>query len=327
MYEDIRPTWLALLKEGGARQRLLDSHPLHLYFGSDANSKALFFLVTPNKPFIPELSSDVSVERGQRKDGSWTVVLTLLDVELTPTFITLCIELARHSQVAQSESQALILFFDSLHQWRALLRIRRSRLSTEEIRGLVGELTFCLNYLTSVLTLEEALSSWQGPFGAPQDFALPSRELFEVKTIHTGGRSVEISSPDQLDPLGNNPLALVLITVDESESGDRSAVTPSHMVDQFRARLGQGSPNLEKLDQRLSAIGFDLADEFYREMYFAVSGARFYHVANDFPRLKREVVPASVDQVRYRLRIAGISDYLIEVSAGDIWIPTKDRVK
>jgi hypothetical protein len=324
MYDEIRSVWVELLSEGGARQRLLDNHPLRLFYGSDASSKAVFFLATPRKPSIPELSTDVKVERGQRKDGSWTVVLTLQDPTLTQVFMTLCIELAEHSQQGAKEIDALALFFESLQQWRALLRSRRGRLTKDEIRGLVAEMAFALGYLTREMAVEDVLSAWHGPMGSPQDFSLPTGELYEVKSVHTGARTVQISSTDQLDPFGDPALALVLMPVDECAATTANSVNLAALVSKFRSLLGLGNTGLDALAQRFEAIGFDPLEESYNDQYFLVSDARFYRVMGDFPRIRRLDVPSAIDQLRYRLRLSGIADYHVQTAAQTLWLPKKE---
>jgi len=307
--------WYNMLKAGGPRQRLLDGHPLHLYFGADAASKPIFFLITSEKPQIPEMSTIVTVERRERADASWAVVLTLQDRSYADAFIGMCMELARRSGESHDAGHAFLAFFETLNQWKALLRHGQAkRLSKEQIRGLVAEIWFGQEYLSDTYTPAEVLMSWNGPYGAPQDYRTPDGRLHEVKSVHGGSKFVEISSVEQLDPIDLAPLTLSLVAVEEIELPSVDSVSLVGLVEQLRAGLAQAAKPLENLEKRFAALGFDPSDESYADLHFVVGGLRSFDVTVGFPRLLREHIPLAVDDVRYQLKLAAIAEF--EVLAG-----------
>ena len=321
-FETFKSTWDVLISEGSARQRLVDSHPLHLYFGTDDASRAVFVLVTNSRPQVPQLSEAVSVDRGHRSDGSWTVVLTLLQNSLLDTFMGMCVELARRSSGGVTEDSALGLFFETLNQWRLILGRNASRLSMEGLRGLVGELAFGRNCLFPHLSMADMITSWRGPYGAPQDFLLDTGELFEIKAVHSGARAVEISSADQLDPSPSAPLALVLIPVDECPPSAVGAISLPALLLSIRDLLKVGSTERSNLDHRLAAIGLDESDDFYGEQHFQVGLERYFEVTAGFPRVLRQDIPVAVDKLTYRVRIAGLEQFAVHPPDGTFWKPT-----
>lgn len=305
--------WRKLLDAGGPRQRLLDGHPLHLYFGADAASKPVFFLITVNKPQIPEMSTIVTVERRERTaDNTWAVVLTLQDRSYSDAFMGMCMELARHSGETDDADRALVTFFETLHQWKTLLSHRQTkRLSKEQIRGLVAELWFGLEHLSEHYSPAEILMSWHGPYGAPQDYRTPDGRLYEVKSVHGGSKFVDISSVDQLDPFDGAPLALSLVTVEAIELAADGCVSLVGLVDKFRAQLAGMPKPLGDLEDRFAALGFDPSDEVYADQYFVIGGLRSFDVTVRFPRLLREHVPLAIDAVRYQLKLAALTEFEI----------------
>lgn len=305
--------WRGMLQEGGPRQRLVEGHPLKLYFGANAASKPIFFLITKQRPDIPLFSSVVSAERGQRADGDWTVVLTLQDQALEAPFMGMCSELTRLAASGSDNEEALLLFYSTLRQWRKMLSTKpTSKLSTDQIRGLIAEIWFAISSLSNVLTPEEVVLSWQGPFGAPQDFRLPNGNLYEIKAIHTNSRSIEISSPDQLDPVDGSPLRLALITIEETELANTGTVVSlSSVIQNFTELVQFSAAALEALEVRLAAAGFDQRDQDVNDKLFAVTAIRIFEIHEAFPKVSRSNIPVEVQKLVYTLSTSGfIDDYL-----------------
>jgi len=325
MFENVKEVWTGMLAEGGARQRLLDGHLLHLYYGADAVSKPIFFLITSQKPAIPELSRVVSVDRRERQDGSWIVALTLEGDLFADTFMGLCIELSRQSNRGSSPAEAMQHFIQTLEQWKEIFaKSGVRRLSQEQIRGLVGELSFALDTLGNHLGPLEMLNSWQGPFGTAQDFRLPGGELFEVKSVHSLSRWIRISSIDQLDPQNKAPLALVVIPVESCDPQMDKSTTLLELVARFRELIKSIDGAAAAFEQRLEVLGLDPLDEYYSSLHFFVSKPRFFGVVGDFPRLRRAFVPNAVDQVVYRLPLAALEGFLHEPDATGLWMPINE---
>jgi hypothetical protein len=310
MTDSFRELWSEILIEGGPRQRLVEGHPLRLYFGCNAASRPIFFLITKHRPDIPLFSSVVSVERGQRADGNWTVVLTLKDRSLEGPFIGMCAELARLSSASESPEDALASFYSTLRQWRVMLTGKpKNILSKEEIRGLVGEIWFGLKCLSTDFSPSEVLTSWQGPFGAPQDYRLPNGNLCEIKAVHANSGSIEISSPEQLDPADGAPLRLVLVTVEEAEViGAGSLYSLKSIVDEFRQYVQLDQAAADGFEVRLDSLGYDPSDEHYEDTLFSVTGAKIFEVDECFPRVDRANIPVDVEKLNYKLKTAGFID-------------------
>lgn len=310
MFDRVASMWKQQIAADAAGQRRIDTHPLALYFGANEASSPIFFLITEVEPDFPRLADVVSVERGRRDDGRWTIVLTLQNRDLTDAFIGMCVELARRSAVASNEFTARAIFFETLQDWKALLAgTVPKRLSKDQLRGLLAELWFALEMLGAELPLGDALLAWHGPYGAPQDFQTADGSMYEVKSVHAGSRTVEISSADQLDPRTPGSLSLVLVSVEEVPAGTLGHYTLQSLVDEFSRRLSGDPRSLGEFEHRLAALSLDTSDPSFADLAYAIGSPRTYSVVEGFPRISRANVPLAVDKLTYRLRIAGFEEF------------------
>lgn len=306
--------WKSMLDEGGPRQRLIEPHPLKLYFGCNAANKPILFLTTTTRPDIPLFSSVVSVERGIRHDGNWTVVLTLQDKAFASPFMGMCSELIRLSENFDTADEALEAFYSTLGQWRTMLASHKPRgLSNDEVRGLIAELWFGLHRLSTLMSPNELVTSWQGPFGAAQDFRLPSGMLYEIKSVHTQSPYVEVSSPEQLDPVSEAKLRLVLVPIEEIElSQSEAAFTLLDIIKEFQEHLGNDQGAKDGFNLRLETLGVDQLGDTYEDRAFVVNTPKIFDIGEDFPRVLRRDVPPAVVQLQYKIKISSFRDSALE---------------
>ncbi len=310
MFEHVSEEWDELLQLGEEGQRLIEKHPLRLYFGANGQTRPIFFLRTSVKPDLPLFSHVISVELRERPEwGEWTVLLTLQDDSYKDAFVGLCLELARLSERAESETEALSLFYKSLNQWRTFFQRPAPRsFSAEEQRGLVAELWFAINALAMEHPASQVLKSWKGPYGAPQDFRLDNGTLVEVKAVHVESRSVKISSAEQLDPSGGDELVLALIGLEETENVAEGSVSLPSLVSDFFTLLSGVDDDTIGLEDRLKNLRVGDTYMNYPQRYSILS-IRYYRVSEGFPRVQTESVPLGVDQLQYRIQISALRDY------------------
>ena len=309
---DPRSLWAELLAGVPDKQRKFENHPLRLHFGTDRLSRPLLMLRVDERPAKIRLGDAVNVEVGWRAaQREWAMVLTLCDSKLTETFVDLCIDLADRSNAGSDETQALSIFRRALEEFRDLLSAGRGpALSLEELRGLVAELWFALRVAAPKTTPEEALIAWVGPLGAPQDFLFPDGSLAEIKAIHSQARAIKISSPEQLDPVGDSDLDLVTIGLEECPSGTVGSVSLPELLSEFHDELTKTPDRLEDLDRRLRALG---VSKTFRTLDtpFLVTSSRRYEVTEGFPRIRRADVALGIEGVKYELEIRAIRDFAI----------------
>lgn len=307
--------WAQLVRERASAKVDVDpTHPLRLLYGVDDYGRPLFFSVSSSKPPVPEVSQDVSVSRGHRADGKWTLALTLLDASLFEVFAKLCTDLVDESRPADDEEKALHALLNALAQWKDLLRpARPDHLSVEALRGLIGELWFGFRYLAALSTPETVLAAWKGPMGAPQDFEFKGDRSFEVKAVRTNAPAVRISSAQQLDAL-HRDLRLAVVTLDDCEASHPDALTLPYLASSIRLSLGQGEDGRPEFDRVLRDYPVDPSDPYYADLGFRAVGHREFKVSDVFPAIRASKLDAGIRDVRYRLDLMTIAPFEVEAT-------------
>jgi len=308
--DGIITSWLALLSADEEAHRSVEGHPLRLFYGVDAASNPMFFLITKERPETPLFSSLIQVDRRERRDkNEWSLVLTLQDSQYVDSFIALCIELARISSETSSSSRALQLFFKAVNQWRQIFARNVSRVLKVEVeRGLLAELWLVTYFAKSVSDIETAIQSWNGPLGAVHDFLLPEGMLLEVKATHMESRAVLISSLEQLDPRSDSELKLVVVAIETCGPEESEPQSISGLVTNLFEIASNSELATKALEERLAKL--KIADSFASlNNLYTVTSVSTYGVSEGFPRIRRDAAPLGVDRVKYRLLLSAIDKF------------------
>jgi hypothetical protein len=148
-----------------------------------------------------------------------------------------------------------------------------------------------------------------GPLGGPQDLALPGRRI-EVKAATPAARSVRISSVEQLDTI--EPMTLAVVTLASIAGGE--GVVPNELVERLSGRFIEVGPGVSsQFRQRLDALGY-LPDPLYSSPMFRLDGVDYYEITDQFPRVRRESVPAGNEHVTYDLVLASCASFRVPLT-------------
>jgi hypothetical protein len=250
--------------------------------------------VDPERRF--PLLKGVAVEPGQDR-----VVLRLLENNDLEIFTTLCWSLIERTRHIVSDSHVVDTIIAHLERWQRFLgKTDNGLLSEQEVRGVLGELTFLKKELMTRFG-SKAVSFWHGPAGHPQDFAIGTT-LFEVKSRLAGGSPVVmISSAEQLWH-ESGQLYLVTYTIGQASEHTVNAVSLAGVIAGIRMSL-VGSELVDLFEDRLMQIRYFDHPEYDRK-YYSISPPDFFEVRNGFPRLTSDSVPHGVCKVNYGVEIA-----------------------
>lgn len=298
--------WEARRSAGGIGAWEVDPNlPLRLFYGVESTGWLTFGYVAKAKPGSPPLSSAVQVHRRQRElDQKWTLSLTLTEPDSELVFGQLAEHIYARVSAARSEEHGVLAFMESVSEWKKLFATP-SRMSLSELRGLFAELHVGFVNCSAIVSDGAAVSAWEGPFMADQDFQFPNLSI-EVKSVHPTSRAVDIASEYQLD--GDNIYLAVATILDDKSEFDGSITLPE-LVATIRHRF-QGKPSLaESFDDALAQHELDLDDAFYEDTHLFCSGVRFYEVSNEFPRITPQMVPEGVSAVSYKIQLGDIGAY------------------
>ena len=288
-----------------AAQRRVDAdHPHDIYVDFEPpNRPGLVAVCASRPPALKELRA-VSVDVGQRADGRWSIRLSLDRADLFPVFATLCRDIVDTTRYGTGASQLASTVVGRLEHWRRLLERDARGLSEAELRGLVGELCF-LDHLLGRLSPREAVSSWTGPLGTPQDFLLPDGLRVEVKTARPHAATVRINGLAQL-ATGTDPLELVVVRLVETGASAPDAFNAAMLIERLRVLVATEPSAAEAFEASLSLAGWH-EHQSQSEPSFRLLALERHLVGPGFPRLTPGSVPAGVQDADYVILLPAVA--------------------
>lgn len=291
--------------------QLMDAtHPLEFYIGKDPSGRLLILLVTEEHANVVRQMKHVQIEVFEREDSRYSLLIRLSSPELAPIFSLLCEDLIYSSRNLGESSGHVAFVMGRIALWQRLLEKNATGLlSPSEVRGLVGELVFLLRSMVSTYGEKIAVESWEGPFGADQDFRLSDR-AWEIKTIRPDTQSVRISSAEQLWSTSRS-ITLVTVTLCEVEEEDSSCFSLNELVALARQTFS-AIPDVAVAFDALLVEAEYLTRKEYGVPLFSVRETRSYNVEEGFPRLRRSEIHSGIVNVSYELSLAACESYLIE---------------
>jgi hypothetical protein len=298
----IEELWRSLRTSTSQVHRRVDStHPLELYAEFDPPERFGLILFSHREPPEPRSLRSLQISRGLRPDGRWWLRLSIEGQTLQPVFAGLCRDIIVFTRMNVTDDTAGAAILSRVERWRRLLRGELRGLSETELRGLIGELVFLETDLIPVLPAVDAVTAWNGPFGAPQDFTLPTGQRIEVKAVRSSATSCRINGLGQLDS-DSDTLILAIVRLDQTGVDANGAVTATNVVRRLRDRLVSEPFALNELESRLAAAGWHEHPDHER---FAVRllGIERHTVDSGFPRLIRATVPRGVLDADYDIAL------------------------
>lgn len=305
--ELLEKQWSSINYTDGGFLQIDMQHPLEWYIGYQSISQRTLLLVCDAEVGPIESSKSMIVSRRRREsDNRWTLSFELLRSEQQGVFSILCCDVIEHSRLASTESEALKLVIGRYKQWSKLLETQRSGLMDEHRRkGLIGELLFLEQKITSVDSSLAAIQGWVGADGADQDFIYPDG-WFEIKSVGVSAVSVNISSLEQLDCADNGEL--VIKRIDKTAPEKAGAFSLNDMVQRISFILAGNAEALDLFRAKLSAYGYMDLQEYSEQKYFCSSTQR-YLVDESFPKLTRANVPTQISELHYELDLPSLAGW------------------
>lgn len=302
----IEELWQSLTTSTGQVHRRVDStHPLELYAEFDPPDRYGLVLFTHHEPPEPRPLRSLHIDRGRRSDNRWWLRLSIEERTLQPVFAGLCRDVIVFTRTNVGEDAAAAVILSRVERWRKLLQGELRGLSESELRGLIGELIVLETDLIPALSAVDAVTSWNGPFGAAQDFTLPTGQRIETKAIRRDARSCRINGLDQLDP-GQDTLVLAIVRLDQTGTQADGALTATRLINRLRNQLASEPFALNEFDSRLAAAGWHEHQD-HEKFAVRVLGIEHHTVDNAFPRLIRAVVPGGILHADYEIALPSTS--------------------
>ena len=268
---------------------------------------------SPNNK-LPRLRGlDIEVRKPDTGEKA-ILVLRLKEMEQREIFHRLCIDIVSATRLATSEEEAVGRFVARTWRWHRLLKGGLDgRLSNDEQKGFLGELTVLQEILFPNTGMEAGLKSWVGPLGSPKDFEI-GRVGIEAKARHGAAKPlIAISNEYQLDTLGIDTLFLHVSEIDVALENDHKAVTVTDVATGVCDIIASKHPALlELMEEKFLAIGFDWSDD-YTDKKWRIGTRHLYRVSGQFPRIVASGLPQGVEGVRYSVALQQCEDFRVNV--------------
>jgi len=290
-----------------------DKHLLKLYWGRDTRGRYLFIYDAlpdglPEKSSLPNLEG-IGAYLANEGAASAKLILILNETVNWELFHALCSDLVRATEKVEDGPAASAVLLRRLNRWQEFLKKARSGiLPMESIKGLIGELIYLSKHVAPVFGLNDAVTFWKGPEGAPQDFAVNNTAI-EIKCQSGSSKPyVRITSAEQLDPQLPEGF-LTVFTIATAGEDDKEKFTLNSVVEELRIALQTASePARERFEDLLYLAGY-VTSEAYDEYQFNVIAVKSFKLEDGFPRLMISEIPQGIDNVTYNLSLEACAEH------------------
>ncbi|MER8372376.1 PD-(D/E)XK motif protein [Mesorhizobium sp. M1406] len=230
---------------------------------------------------------------GHSHTGRVRIALSLAQAAYATVFSVLCSDTAGCAAAQTDERAALTSAIGRLHVWQAFMaKHGPDGLSENAVIGLMGELHILVEHVVPVLGVGDALSSWAGPRGEPNDFSFPGGYLEVKATARQAPNALTISNADQLD-VARGKILLAHVRFRPSPEG----LTLPGIVAKIRSWLASEAPAaIPEFASLLLAAGYVEAHQENYTLRLVPEGLQLFEVGDDFPHIRRsELRPGVLD--------------------------------
>lgn len=254
---------------------------------------------------------DISVELmpDESKPEKNILLLKLLSIQHKDIFSVLCEDLMTSISLLTNETQLVKELLNRFEKWKSLFdRAAAQGLSSEEQRGLYGELFFLRKFLQKNLDFISVINPWGGSEKQIRDFQFGNWSV-EVKTTHGNNhQKVYISSERQLDTTNLENLFLYHLSL---EVRQHSGETLNDIIQSVSDLLSADFTSLNRFKNKLLEAGyFDQHRNLYEHAGYFIRQDVFYKVENNFPRIEEKDIRNGVGDVKYSIVISQCSDFI-----------------
>ena len=224
-------------------------------------------------------------------------------------FVNVCADLVQSLDGCLTNESRRNEIADFLTRWsRFFERHGQEGLSSEEQRGLYGELRWLQHMVHAGIEPLAAVNSWKGCRRNYHDFEA-NGHVVEVKTTMTKEpRKVQINNERQLDGRGLNSLYLFVLTLTNSSGGGE---TLPDLVQSLRG-IFSGKPVAYTFEHSLREAGYlDIHVHLYNNNYSSIK-EELFHVREGFPRITD--VPQGLGDLHYTVVLSACGHFKYEIS-------------
>lgn len=284
--------------------RVDSDHPLELMLGLNQDGEKSIRYIGMFEPTKVKGTSLIDVKQfmlGEKK----CIQFSLKSLSSSDLFYKLCNDLIDSSRDS-SEASGYSFITSRFARWKKMFVSRTGILTIEMIMGLMGELSFLKDYLIPKYGVHEAVQSWSAPETTVKDFSI-NDEWFEIKTVGSQSLTVNINSLQQLDSQLKGSLVVYYL---ERMSPTFKGITLNSLVEDLMKEI----PSVDDSDlfaTKITSLGYTYNDQ-YDEIVFEIKNRRQFIVDNNFPVIRKDMIPAAVHNVKYELMISSLQEFEVK---------------
>lgn len=306
---ELSKMWEEIVPQQGQNigRRADPNHPLDFFITYDEKPNMQLMLLTDYQLKLPVSSKQIFVRGNKRADGKNAVCFSLEDKQLKDQFVSLCWDIMDCTYEIQNKKVAAASALKRFKMWQKLFaEVKTKKLSETEAKGLLGELIVLKEICAKKYGIEKAIACWIGPLGADRDFEYED-VWYESKFVSLSMDKVKISSLDQLDIEQRG--YLVLSRFEKTSDKAEGFITLNMLVNCISDIASENENALVSFKNRLALSGYKQDSEHAEQPYMFHRFEAYEVSSNDFPRLKRSEISASITDAEYQLSIPAIQQW------------------
>jgi hypothetical protein len=233
----------------------------------------------------------------------------LLDNDLKDIFSLFIQNVLEDITESVTENEAIIKTLNVISKWKKLFdRINFNGLTSEQQKGLIGELLFFNYLLKNNKTAASILQAWTGADFEDKDFTFGSVGV-EIKLTSSKHPKIKITSERQLDTETLSALFLILYTTEEVKENGFSL---NSLVEQILQNIPTDSERIF-FHEKLLLLGYREDDrESYNKMY-SLKKTFGFTVVTDFPKIVKRHLPLGIYNTSYSIELSALESYILEI--------------
>lgn len=302
-YDELIIRWDAC--RGG--QILVDrQHPIknmYLNINSKGNRELLIPVSRPIKKF--QSTEAIGISNYKNQDTYFFAIELLVDA-LVKEYACLCFELIQSSKNSSSHEEAISTLFTTFRKWYSLMAdVHLDILPVREIRGLMGEVKYMIEEISSGRPEDELINAWTTHKDASRDFIFDNT-WNEIKTIQSSADYITISSIDQLDHDMDG--ILTIYRLDQASKTGSKTYTLNSIIKELRDLLSMTAE--AELNKKLLSKGYTY-NEQYEKYIFSFGNTLYYTVNSSFPRISRNMLSQAIWAAKYDIGLSEIEEWRV----------------
>lgn len=233
----------------------------------------------------------------------------LLENELKDIFSLFIQNILEEILESITENEALNKSLNVISKWKKLFdKINFNGLSSEQQKGLIGELLFINWLLDNQKSPQIILNAWTGSDFEDKDFVFGSTGI-EIKLTSSKYPKLKITNERQLDTQNLNELFLILYVTEEVKENGFSL---NSLIEEIREKISTNLEELKFFNEKLLLIGyFDNDAEHYNKIY-SLKNIIHLMVSSDFPKIINDVLPLGIYDISYSIEISAVDGFNID---------------